>query len=81
MQEREAALRAVAGDTEFGRRQAPDAGDDLRHRGIVMFPSDLGIDVATATRDWLAAKTINDLVTASGGRYDPPAKFRPDAIR
>jgi malonate decarboxylase alpha subunit len=81
MQEREAALRAVAGDTEFGRRQAPDAGDDLRRRGIVMFPSDLGIDVATATRDWLAAKTINDLVTASGGRYDPPAKFRPDAIR
>jgi malonate decarboxylase alpha subunit len=81
MQDREAALRAVAGDTEFGRRQSPDAGDDLRRRGIVMFPSDLGIDVATATRDWLAAKTINDLVTASGGLYDPPAKFRPDATR
>jgi malonate decarboxylase alpha subunit len=45
-----------------------------------MFPSDLGIDVATATRDWLAAKTIRDLVTASGGLYTPPAKFRPDAV-
>jgi malonate decarboxylase alpha subunit len=45
-----------------------------------MFPSDLGVDVATATRDWLAAKTIHDLVTASGGLYAPPAKFRSDAI-
>jgi malonate decarboxylase alpha subunit len=42
-----------------------------------MFPSDLGIDVNTATRDWLAAQTIDDLVTASGGLYVPPAKFRP----
>jgi malonate decarboxylase alpha subunit len=76
VQEREAALRAVAGDTEFGRRQSPDASDDLLRRGIVMFPADLGIDVATATRDWLAARTIDDLVRASGGLYVPPAKFR-----
>jgi malonate decarboxylase alpha subunit len=81
MQEREAALRAVAGDSEFGRRQSPDASDDLRRRGIVMFPADLGIDVATATRDWLAAKTIDDLVTASGGLYAPPAKFRAQAAK
>src|ERR1700739_3041335 len=32
--EREAALRAIGGDTEFGRRQSPDVGDDLRRRGI-----------------------------------------------
>jgi malonate decarboxylase alpha subunit len=75
LQERETALRAVAGDTEFGKRQSPDASDDLRRRGIVMFPSDLGIDVKTATRDLLAAKTIDELVTASGGLYVPPAKF------
>jgi malonate decarboxylase alpha subunit len=81
MQEREAALRAVAGDTEFGRRQSPDVGDDLRGRGIVMFPADLGIEVATATRDWLAAKTIEDLVTASSGLYAPPAKFRAQAAK
>ena len=41
-----------------------------------MFPAELGIDVATATRDWLAAKTIEELVAASGGLYAPPAKFR-----
>lgn len=74
--EREAALRAVAGDTEFGRRQPPALSESLRHRGIVMLPADLGIDVQTATRDLLAAKTIDDLVTASGGLYTPPAKFR-----
>jgi malonate decarboxylase alpha subunit len=75
-QEREAALRAVAGDTEFGRKQSPAMTEALRHRGIVMLPSDLGIDVQTATRDLLAAKSIGDLVTASHGLYDPPAKFR-----
>jgi malonate decarboxylase alpha subunit len=75
-QEREAALRAVAGDTAFGRRQPSETSDSLRRRGIVMFPSDLGIDVNTATRDLLAAQTIDDLVTASGGFYVPPAKFR-----
>jgi malonate decarboxylase alpha subunit len=76
-EEREAALRAVAGDTEFGRRQSPEIAGDLRRRGIVAFPSDLNIEVETATHDWLAAKTIDDLVTASGGLYVPPEKFRP----
>jgi malonate decarboxylase alpha subunit len=75
-QEREAALRAIAGDTDFGKRQSSNTTDDLRRRGVVMFPEDLGIDTETATRDWLAAKTIDDLVTASGGLYVPPAKFR-----
>ena len=75
-QEREAALRAVAGDTEFGKKQLPGATDDLRRRGVVKLPSDLGIDVETATRDLLAAKSIDELVAASGGLYVPPAKFR-----
>ncbi len=74
--EREAALRAIAGDTPFGHAQSPEVTDDLRKRGIVMRPSDLGIDPATATRDLLAAKSIDDLVTLSGGLYVPPAKFR-----
>src|SRR5712672_2952740 len=75
-QEREAALRAVAGDTELGRRQPPETSESLRRRSIVVFPSDLGIDVNMATRDWLAAQSIDDLVKASGGLYVPPAKFR-----
>lgn len=75
-QDREAALRAIAGDTEFGKRQSPVTTESLRRRGIVMYPADLGIDVRTATRDLLAAKTIDELVAASGGLYAPPAKFR-----
>ena len=75
-QDREAALRAIAGDTEFGKRQSPVASESLRRRGIVLFPADLGIDVRTATRDLLAAKTIDELVAASDGLYVPPAKFR-----
>jgi malonate decarboxylase alpha subunit len=75
-EEREAALRAIAGDTEFGHAALPAMTADLRRRGIVMRPSDLGIDVADATRELLAAQTIDDLVAASGGLYAPPAKFR-----
>jgi malonate decarboxylase alpha subunit len=78
-QERETALRAIAGDTDFGKRQPADTSEGLRRRGIVMLPSDLGIDVAAATREHLAAKNIDDLVTASGGLYAPPAKFRAPA--
>jgi malonate decarboxylase alpha subunit len=77
--EREGALRAIAGDTDFGRAQSQDMTDSLRQRRIVMRPSDLGIDASDATRDLLAAKTIDDLVACSDGLYDPPAKFRSHA--
>ena len=75
-EERTAALRAVAGDTDFGRAASAATTADLRARGIVMRPSDLGIAVDEATRDLLAAQTIDDLVRASGGLYEPPARFR-----
>jgi malonate decarboxylase alpha subunit len=74
--ERSAALRAIAGDTEFGRAGSPSVTAELRRRGIVMRPSDLGIDPRTATRDLLAAQSIDDLVRLSGGLYEPPARFR-----
>jgi malonate decarboxylase alpha subunit len=74
--EREGALRAIAGDTDFGRAQARDMSDNLRERRIVMRPTDLGIDAKDATRDLLSARTIDDLVDWSGGQYVPPLKFR-----
>jgi malonate decarboxylase alpha subunit len=40
-----------------------------------MRPSDLGIEVRDAKRELLAAQTIDDLVTCSGGLYTPPVKF------
>ena len=44
--------------------------------GLVATPADLEINPADADRSLLAAKSIEDLVTWSGGLYDPPARFR-----
>jgi malonate decarboxylase alpha subunit len=74
--EREGALRAIAGDTDFGRAGARDMTNNLRERRIVMRPRDLGIDAKDAKRDLLSARTIDDLVVRSGGLYVPPPKFR-----
>jgi malonate decarboxylase alpha subunit len=74
--EREGALRAIAGDTDFGSAKARDMTNNLRERQIVMRPSDLGIDAKDAKRDLLSARTIDDLVVCSGGLYVPPPTFR-----
>ena len=76
LEERRAAIRAVAGYTEVGMMADPKETKDLRARGIVKTPDDLGIDPAKATRKYLAAKNIRDLVDWSGGLYHPPGKFK-----
>uniref|UniRef100_UPI0039E4233B malonate decarboxylase subunit alpha n=1 Tax=Cereibacter sphaeroides TaxID=1063 RepID=UPI0039E4233B len=76
MEARMAAIRAVAGFTEIGLAAKPSETKALREAGIVRTPKDLGVDPARATRDLLAAKSIKDLVTWSGGLYNPPARFR-----
>jgi malonate decarboxylase alpha subunit len=58
----------------LGRSRA--AAENLRDRGIIRRPEDLGIDKRQATRDLLAARSIKDLVRWSDGLYDPPARFR-----
>ena len=50
--------------------------DNLRDRRVIHRAEDLGVDIALATRDLLAARSIKDLVRASGGLYDPPKRFR-----
>jgi malonate decarboxylase alpha subunit len=74
--EREQAIRGVAGYTPVGMARDRRAVENLRDRGIVRRPEDLGIDRRLATRDLLAARSIKDLVRASGGLYDPPKRFR-----
>ncbi|MFV0245475.1 MAG: malonate decarboxylase subunit alpha [Qingshengfaniella sp.] len=74
--EREQAIRGVAGYTDVGRARDRDMVARLRARGAVRYPTDLGIDPRQATRSLLAARSIRDLVEWSGGRYDPPARFR-----
>ncbi|GJD86669.1 Acetyl-S-ACP:malonate ACP transferase [Methylobacterium hispanicum] len=74
--EREQAIRGVAGYTEIGRGRDRAKVEELRARGIVRRPEDLGIEPLDADRALLAAKSIKDLVHWSGGLYEPPAKFR-----
>ncbi len=75
-EEREQAIRGVAGYTEVGLGRDRAMVENLRDRGIIRRPEDLGIDPRLATRNLLAARSMRDLVTASGGRYQPPGRFR-----
>jgi malonate decarboxylase alpha subunit len=74
--EREQAIRGVAGYTEVGRARDKKLMQQLRERGVIRRPEDLGIDPLDADRRWLAARSIKDLVQWSGHLYAPPSKFR-----
>lgn len=75
-QEREQAIRGVAGYTDVGRRRDHGMVVRLRERGVIRRPEDLGINPLDADRSLLAARSIKDLVRWSGGLYAPPSKFR-----
>jgi malonate decarboxylase alpha subunit len=75
-EEREQAIRGVAGYTPVGMGRDKRMVENLRDRGAIQRAEDLGIDKRLATRDLLAAKNMKDLVRASGGLYDPPKRFR-----
>ena len=75
-EERAQAIRGVAGYTPLGLQRDRRAVENLRDRGVIRRPEDLGIDVRNATRNLLAARSMRDLVRASGGLYDPPKRFR-----
>ena len=76
IEERRRALAAVAGISPLGRKAKATETADLRRRGIVAYPQDIGVHRLQATRSLLAAKSMEDLVAWSGGLYQPPAKFR-----
>ena len=74
--EREQAIRGVAGYTPVGLARDHAMVQDLRARGIIRRPQDMGIDPRAANRNLLAARSMRDLVRASGGLYSPPKRFR-----
>ncbi len=76
VEEREQAIRGVAGYTPMGLGRDKPMVENLRDRGVIRRPEDMGIDKQEATRDLLAARTVKDLVRWSGGLYDPPKRFR-----
>jgi malonate decarboxylase alpha subunit len=75
-EEREQAVRGVAGYTPVGMARDRRMVENLRDRGVIRRPEDLGVDPRLATRNLLAARSMRDLVEASGGLYAPPARFR-----
>jgi malonate decarboxylase alpha subunit len=76
LRERRAALSAIAGVTTLGAESSHEARADLRKRGIVALPEDLGIRRSDARRSLLAAHSVKELVEWSGGLYNPPMRFR-----
>ncbi len=75
-EEREQAIRGVAGYTAVGLARDKRMVENLRDRGVITRAEDIGIDKRLATRDLLAARNMKDLVRASGGLYEPPRRFR-----
>jgi len=76
VEERRRALAAVAGISPVGLKAKANETAELRRRGIVAFPEDIGVHRLQAKRSLLAARSMEDLVAWSGGLYQPPAKFR-----
>lgn len=75
-EEREQAIRGVAGYTAVGLGRDKRMVENLRDRGVILRAADLGINVRDASRDLLAARSMKDLVRISGGLYQPPKRFR-----
>src|SRR6202453_143994 len=75
-EEREQAVRGVAGFTDVGRARDKKAVEKLRERKIIQRPEDLGINPLDVHHGMLAAQSVKDLMNWSGNLYDPPARFR-----
>lgn len=76
IEERRRALAAVAGVSPIGLRANPTETAELRRKGVVAYPEDIGVQRLQASRSLLAARSMEDLVAWSGGLYNPPSNFR-----
>lgn len=75
IEERRAAIRGVAGYTPVGLKRNMRDTLELRTRGIIRTPEDLGVSPSQVSRGLLAAQDVKSLVRWSGGLYDPPSQF------
>ena len=76
MEERRRSLAAVAGVSPIGLRANAKETAELRQRGVVAYPEDIGVHRLQANRALFAARSMEDLVAWSRGLYKVPAKFR-----
>lgn len=75
-EDRSKMLACIAQGTPFGNLVSNDEICQLRRNGSVAYPSDLEIDPNTATKDMLAAKTLEEIAYISGGLYEVPESFQ-----
>ena len=75
-EERKRLLACIAQGTPLGDTISKTECDALRAAGLAAYPQDLEIDPQTATRDMLAAKSLDELVAWSGGLYEIPQSLR-----
>ncbi len=74
--ERRQALSAIAGVSPIGLGADAKRTAELRSKGMVAFPEDIGVRRTDASRSLLAARSMEDLIAWSGGLYKPPVRFR-----
>lgn len=74
--EKQRLLACIAQGTPLGDTISKAECDALRAAGLAAYPQDLEIDPQEATRDMLAAKSLDELVEWSGGLYDIPQSLR-----
>ncbi len=74
--ERTKLMGAVAQGTPIGDMVSPAEIERMRKSGKIALPDDLDIDPAFATKDLLAAKSLDELVEWSGGLYEIPDSFK-----
>ncbi len=75
-EEKTSILGGLAQGTPLGAYTDKSRQESLRKAGKLALPEDLDIDPVTATRDRLAAGSLEELVEWSGGLYDIPENFR-----
>lgn len=75
-EERKAMLAAIAQGTELGDTVSLEEIDAMRKAGKVAYPEDLDISAEEATRDLLAAKSLEEIAEISGGLYKIPDSFK-----
>ncbi|MBQ6367779.1 MAG: malonate decarboxylase subunit alpha [Erysipelotrichaceae bacterium] len=74
--ERAKLMGAVAQGTPLGETVSASELETLRRQGKVALPEDLDIDPKRATKDLLAAKSLEEIAEISGGLYEIPEKLK-----
>ena len=75
-EERARLLGAVAQGTPIGDLVSQAQIEAMRKAGQVAYPQDMAIEPEKATKDLLAAKTLEEIAEISGGLYQVPERFQ-----